>query len=164
MRSHPSRLTTGALFVEVLFALLAYPGAMACTRPHGVTGNRDAGGANAAWCATSAPDPEVSKREMASALLKGSSIYVHLDPRRNEVLVPKEYRDKYQLILQIGYALPLPIPDLELSEEGFSATLSFHHEPSFCRVPWSAVYAMVNEEGKGGAWYTSVPQELRCKE
>jgi hypothetical protein len=154
----------GLLHVSmVLFSILACTGAIACKRPLGLTSRRD-GGADAGWCARNGPSPAVSKRQMADALLQGSPIYVHLDSRREDVVVPEEHKGKNQLVLQIGYDLPNPIPDLEISGDGFSGTLSFHHEPFLCRVPWSAVYGLVDEHGKGGIWYTSVPQDLRCAE
>jgi hypothetical protein len=148
----------------VLFATLACGGPFGCRRPLGASRSREAGAADAGWCARNAPDPKASKGQMARALLRGSSIYVQLDSRQRGVLVPEGHRDKNQLVLQIGYDLPNPIPDLDISGDGFSGTLSFHHEPYFCRVPWSAVYGILDEKGRGGVWYGSVPQELRCEE
>jgi hypothetical protein len=154
---------SGAL--TALTAILACPGAAGCKRPFGAIGRHDVGAGDAAACFQKAPTPAMSKPVMARALLDGSAIYVYLDSRRKNVVVPAEHQGENMLVLEIGYHLALPIPDLEISEDGFSGTLSFHHQPFFCRVPWSAVYGIFDEERRrGGVWYSRVPQELRCAE
>jgi len=44
--------------------------------------------------------------------------------------------------LEYGYDMPNPIPDLEITEEGVSATLSFKQTPIKTFVPWGAVVKM----------------------
>lgn len=43
------------------------------------------------------------------------------------------------VIFEYGLDLPVPIPDLKITEEGISATLSFSREPHPTFVPWDAV-------------------------
>src|SRR6185437_11844797 len=64
------------------------------------------------------------------------------------------------LVLQVGMNMPVPIPDLRLDDEGMSCTLSFNRAPFFCVVPWSAVFAMVGEDGRGMVWPDDVPAEV----
>jgi hypothetical protein len=44
-----------------------------------------------------------------------------------------------------------------------SCTLSFNRSPFYCVVPWSSVFAMVGEDGRGMVWPDDVPQELAVK-
>ncbi len=100
------------------------------------------------------------KKEVALALLEGPSMFVHLDPRRAGVLMPQRFRDKPQLVLQIGLNMFVPIPDLKVDDEGVTCTLSFDRAPFWCRMPWSAIYALVGEDGRGMMWPNDIPPEV----
>jgi stringent starvation protein B len=100
------------------------------------------------------------KREVAIALLQTNSVFVQLDPRHAEVRVPPWFRKQPRLVLQIGLNMAVPIRDLDVGEEALSCTLSFNRQPFFCYVPWQAVFALVNEEGRGMVWPDDVPREL----
>lgn len=100
------------------------------------------------------------KKEVALALLEGPCMFVHLDPRRPGVLIPPRFRDKPQLVLQIGLNMFVPIPDLMVDDEGISCTLSFDRSPFWCRMPWSSVYALVGEDGRGMMWPDDIPPEV----
>jgi Stringent starvation protein B len=101
------------------------------------------------------------KKEVALALLEESSMFIHLDPRRPDVLVPKGFMGQPQLVLQVGLNMAIPIPDLKIDEGGISCTLSFNRSPFWCRIPWSAIYALVGEDGRGGVWTDDVPPEVQ---
>ena len=103
------------------------------------------------------------KKEVALALLERASVFVHLDPRSDEVRVPKWFKKQPQLVLQIGLNMPVPIPDLSLEDDAISCTLSFSRSPFFCFVPWSAVYALVGEDGRGMVWPDDVPKEVAAQ-
>jgi len=100
------------------------------------------------------------KKDVLLALLEQSSARVHLDPRPADVRVPSWFKKQPQLILEIGLNLPVPIRDLEVTDEGVSCTLSFNRTPHFCLVPWSAVYALVGENGRGMVWPDDIPPEV----
>jgi stringent starvation protein B len=104
--------------------------------------------------------PLPPKKEVALALLERSSVHVHLDPRAEGVVVPAWFKKQPQLVLQIGLNMPVPIPDLRLDEVGMSCTLSFNRAPFYCIVPWSSVYAMVGDDGRGMVWPENVPPEV----
>lgn len=108
----------------------------------------------------SSTQPLPPKKEVALALLERSSVYVHLDPRQPAVAVPPWFKKQPQLVLQIGLNMPVPIPDLRLDDQGMSCTLSFNRSPFFCVVPWSSVFAMVGEDGRGMVWPDDVPAEV----
>src|SRR5688572_2420661 len=103
------------------------------------------------------------KKEVALALLERSNVDVYLDPRARGVVVPPQFRKEPRLILKIGLNMPVPIPDLRVDEESMSCTLSFNRSPFYCVVPWSSVFAMVGEDGRGMVWPDDVPQELAVR-
>jgi stringent starvation protein B len=107
-----------------------------------------------------AEPPLPPKKAVAMALLQGPSMLVHLDPRREGVVVPPHFRRQPQLVLQFGLNLAVPIRDLDVNEEGLSGTLSFNRSPCWCYLPWSAVYALVGEDGRGMVWPDDVPPEI----
>jgi len=103
------------------------------------------------------------KKEVALALLERSNVDVYLDPRSKGVVVPPQFRREPRLIRKIGLNMPVPIPDLHLDEESMACTLSFNRSPFYCIVPWSTVFAMVGEDGRGMVWPDDVPHELASK-
>ncbi|MCU0687185.1 MAG: ClpXP protease specificity-enhancing factor SspB [Polyangiaceae bacterium] len=107
----------------------------------------------------SAPLP--SKRDVCVALLESSSVFVHLDPRKDGVSVPAWFRKQPQLVLQVGYQMAVPIPDLTVGDEALTGTLSFSRSPFQCTIPWSSVFALVSgETGRGMVWPPDVPPEV----
>jgi len=102
-----------------------------------------------------------SKKDVLLGLLEKTSVLVHLDARREDVQVPKHLKSNAQLILQLGLDLPVPIRDLDVSDEGVSCTLSFQRTPFFCVLPYPAIFAMVSEDGgKAMVWPEDVPVEV----
>lgn len=107
--------------------------------------------------------PLPPKKEVALALLEGPSMYVHLDPRRQGVVVPKWFTGQPQLVLQVGLNMVIPIPDLKVDERGVTCTLSFNRSPFWCHLPWSSIYALVGEDGRGMVWPEDVPPEVAAQ-
>ena len=107
--------------------------------------------------------PLPPKKDVATALLEGPSLFIHLDPRKAEVVVPPYFKKQPQLVLQVGLNMPVPIPDLVVDDHGVSCTLSFNRSPYWCRIPWASVYALVGEDGKGMIWPSEVPSEVAAQ-
>ncbi len=107
--------------------------------------------------------PLPPKKDVALALLQGPSLFIHLDPRKTEVMVPAYFKKQPQLVLQVGMNMAIPIPDLKVDDEGVSCTLSFNRRPFWCRLPWSAIYALVGEDMKGMIWPDEVPSEVAAQ-
>lgn len=103
------------------------------------------------------------KKDVALALLERASVFVHLDPRSDAVLVPAWLKKQAQLVLQVGLNMAVKIPDLDVGEDSVSCTLSFSRRPCFCQVPWSAVYALVGEDGRGMVWPEDIPPEVAAQ-
>lgn len=104
------------------------------------------------------------KKDVMLALLERSSVFIHLDPRREEVRVPPWFKKQPQLVLQVGLNMAVRIPDLDVGEDAVSCTLSFSRSPFFCYIPWSSVFALVAEDGKAGIWPNDIPPEVAAQQ
>src|SRR5581483_11721316 len=101
-----------------------------------------------------------SKQEAFLAFLQGGWTSLHLDARRPAVVVPAHLRGEAHLVLQYGHDLPIPIPDLEVDEDGVRATLSFSKTPQRTFVPWEAVYVVACVDGRGVLYHEDVPEDV----
>jgi stringent starvation protein B len=103
------------------------------------------------------------KKDVAIELLRQASLFVFLDPRGQTVQVPTWFKKQAELVLQVGLNMQVPIPDLNIDDDGISCTLSFNRTPHFCRIPWAAVYALRGELGHGMVWPDDVPAEIAAQ-
>src|SRR4029079_2537278 len=101
-----------------------------------------------------------SKQQAFLALLREGWTSLHLDARRPGVVVPQQLRGEPHLVLQYGHDLPIPIPDLEVDEYGVRATLSFSRAAHRTVVPWSAVYVVACDDGRGVLYSEDVPSDV----
>jgi stringent starvation protein B len=101
-----------------------------------------------------------SKHEAFLALLREGWTSLHLDARRAGVVVPVHLRGEGHLVLQYGNDLPIPIPDLQVDDFGVIATLSFARSPQYTVVPWSAVYVVASDDGRGVLYHEDVPPDV----
>src|SRR3954469_2823672 len=101
-----------------------------------------------------------SKRDAFVAFLREGWVSLHLDARRSGVVVPPSFGTEPHLVLQYGRNMPIPIPDLEVTDDGVTATLSFSRAPHRTHVPWSSVYVVACTDGRGILYYEDVPQEV----
>lgn len=100
------------------------------------------------------------KKDVLDAFLTTGSARIFLDPRRTGAIVPKWFAKQAELVLRVGYTLSPPIPDLMVTEEAVSCTLSFNRAPFWCKMPWNAVFAVVSDvDGRGVVWPEDVPIE-----
>ncbi|WP_437713708.1 ClpXP protease specificity-enhancing factor SspB [Sorangium sp. So ce448] len=108
--------------------------------------------------------PLPPKKDVALALLEREpSVFIHLDPRRPGVSVPKWFTGQPQLILQVGMNMAIAIPDLKVDDDGISCTLSFNRAPFWCRLPWHAIWALVSEDQRGMVWPEDIPADLAAQ-
>jgi len=101
-----------------------------------------------------------SKQQAFLALLREGWTSLHLDARRAGVVVPEALRGEPHLVLQYGHDLPIAIPDLEVDEYGVRATLSFSRAAHLTVVPWSAVYVVACDDGRGVLYSEDVPPDV----
>lgn len=82
-----------------------------------------------------------------------------IDTRHPDVSVPERFGGMHNLVLEIGLALPIPIPDLQVTDQSVSCTLSFGSEKYHCVIPLSAVY-MVTYGDQRLLWLLDAPPEM----
>jgi hypothetical protein len=109
------------------------------------------------------PTPPPSKRELMQTLISAEDVYLQLDPRRDDVVLPERLRAQPLLVLRFGLEMPVPIPDLEIGEAGVTATLSFDRIPFRCTIPWGAVFGLLTESGQGFLWAADAPPEVLAR-
>ena len=87
------------------------------------------------------------KRLLLEKLLAELDIVdVTVAPWAKGVVLPEHLTEQVPVMLQIGLNLLNPIPDLEVTDEGWSGTLSFNRQPFHVTVPWAGVVGMGYQE------------------
>jgi len=100
------------------------------------------------------------KKDVLDSFLKNGSARLFIDPRREGAVVPAWFSKQPELVLRVGYSLSPPIPDLLVTAEAVSCTLSFNRSPFWCKMPWSVIFAVVSDvNGRGVVWPEDVPLE-----
>ena len=88
--------------------------------------------------------PANPKDTFEQLLCHHGQVFVALDGRDPGVVLP-EHLTQEEVVLDYNLNAAIPILDLEASDEGIRATLSFSREPFQTFVPWSAVIEMVGK-------------------
>lgn len=101
-----------------------------------------------------------SKQEAFFHLLKEGWVSLHLDARVEGVVVPAPFASQPHLVLQYGRSMPIPIEDLDVTEAGVSASLSFSRVPHRTYVPWHAVYLITCTNGTGVLYQEDIPTDV----
>ncbi len=82
------------------------------------------------------------KRSLVEALLPACP-YVEFFVQHPDVVVPESHRGLERLILQVGTDPNIMgMPDLDINERGWSATIIIRGVRSWCFVPWEAVLSI----------------------
>ena len=105
-----------------------------------------------------------SKQQLMIHMLEDAWVYVHLDPRRDGVILPDHLRLEKRLVLQYGYNMPVPIDNFNVDERGISATLSFRRVPCATFIPWAAVFAVTDGDKRTWVWQEDMPADLNLEE
>ena len=100
-----------------------------------------------------------SKRDAFLDLLREGWASLHLDARCPGVVVPAPFSSEGHLVLQYGRNMPIPIADLEVTDAGVSATLSFSRVSHRTYVPWHAVYAVTCTNGCAFLYHEDMPAD-----
>lgn len=107
--------------------------------------------------------PPPKRDVMLTLLEQAESVFVNFDPRRDGVVVPAHLKRQPRVVLQYGLNMRIPIPDLDIGEEGIGATLSFDRLPTWTFVPWSAVFAIISQDQRGMLWEADLPREIEAE-
>ncbi len=104
-----------------------------------------------------------SKRKQLEAMLRMGRglVMVHLDPRREGVVVPDRFASDPVLRLNLAHGFNLPAFDID--DNRVHAILSFGGYNFGCTLPWRSIFAMTRpaEAHAGVAWPDSAPPEAR---
>jgi hypothetical protein len=92
----------------------------------------------------SKPKNQVFNLFMLSGLTR-----VYIDTQKMDVKLPQELKQIPTVILELGYDMAKPIPDLTVSDFCFEATLSFGSGLFTCVVPWDCAIAITTVDGLG---------------
>lgn len=85
--------------------------------------------------------PKESKVQVSflKMLKKFSIVSIGVDTTHLEVVIPSHLLGIGDIELQYGLNLANPIPDLDVGDDGISATLSFNRVPFKTFIPWAAI-------------------------
>jgi hypothetical protein len=104
------------------------------------------------------------KRAAVEELLERGPVLIHVDARREDVLVPPRLRGDARLVLRFGYRLQPAIVDLAVDDDGIAGTLTFGGMPFYCKLQWPGVYAAIVEgEQRGTVWPEDIPDVVMEK-
>jgi stringent starvation protein B len=97
------------------------------------------------------------KRARLNEVLERGVAMIHVDARREGVDVPAALRADLHLRLNLSYRFQPS--DLAVSDWGVRETLSFGSNAFPCAVPWSAIFAVSNQQ-KVWVFPRDIPEEL----
>ena len=105
-------------------------------------------------------DAVQQKLETIREYMERGIAMIHLDPRKDGVLVPERFRS--DPVLRLNFAYGFRLPALTIDEEGVYAILNFGGERAAVSIPWSAVFAITapEQEHQGRLWPDDVPLEM----
>ena len=102
---------------------------------------------------------DAEKKERLLAALDKGMVMIHVDARRQGVLVPQHLAAEPHLRLNLSYRFDPP--DLSVGEWGVRSTLSFSRTRFRVAVPWSALFAITSHVTKEFWLYPDdMPREL----
>ncbi len=89
--------------------------------------------------------------------MKGDHVFIHLDSRREGVIVPDHLRESAALKLKLSYGFQ---GETKFDNESVTAYLKFNGDYFGCVVPWNALWGLTNREGESCLWTDELPEEL----
>jgi stringent starvation protein B len=98
------------------------------------------------------------KKQTLLQFLQRGVTMVHLDARREGVVVPPQYANEAHLRLNLSYRYK--IPDFEIDDRRIQATLSFAGKPFQCLLPWDSIFGITSHGGDGQVWPEDLPGEV----
>ena len=96
-----------------------------------------------------------------AALADGHQVMLYCDGRI--CTLPEEFKRPNIWLLVAQTGLAVPIPDLDVSDDGIKATLSFDRAPFECFIPWAALFAVESSEHFRATWGDDVPSAALCE-
>lgn len=91
--------------------------------------------------------------DLEELLDTGLTVMIQIDSSHEDVEIPDHLKKNSYIVLEVGHNMSVPIPDLELTQDGVSCTLSFNRSPFQCFLPWESIV------GYGGEAVNQVVRE-----
>lgn len=91
------------------------------------------------------PPPGIRDTILNAMLSSGGKVQVHVDGTAVGVMVPEHLKCR-RFFLDLGYNLPIPVPDLSITSDGVCGTFSFNRTPEWVCLPWHAITALLSED------------------
>ena len=98
--------------------------------------------------------------DLFSQWIAGEDIYVQLDAREEEVVVPQSHKDDPMLTLKMSNSFNY-IPNI--NENGIAVNLRFDGSYFECSIPWEKVWGLRTESGEQKIWKEDIPKEVALK-
>lgn len=100
-----------------------------------------------------------SKQDAIRSFLDKGLTMVHLDARKDGVVVPRQFQGQKDLRLNLSYRFAGS--HMEIDDLHVEATLTFGGMPFRCNVPLQAIYALTSQvTGAGLVFPESLPEEI----
>lgn len=108
--------------------------------------------------ATNAPQLSAKKRDLFEKFLSKGTVMIVVDARKSDVMLPKPLLG--QADLRLNFCYNFHIADFNFNQKAVWATLDFDWGQDFCKIPWTAVYAMQSQPLlKGAVWFEDFPSD-----
>lgn len=79
----------------------------------------------------------MTKHEAVLELLEKGTVQIAIETAN--ATLPIDLKQQSHVILDIGYDMAIPIPDLKVDHRGVSGTLVFNHRPAWVYFRWADV-------------------------
>ena len=100
-----------------------------------------------------------SKQDAIRSFLDKGLTMIHLDARKDGVVVPRQFQGQKDLRLNLSYRFAGS--HMEIDDAHVEATLTFGGMPFRCNVPLQAIYALTSQvTGAGLVFPESLPEEI----
>jgi hypothetical protein len=97
------------------------------------------------------------KKTLFDEWIQDDHILVHLDARKDAVIVPSHLKDQHALTLKLSILFQ---GETKSDENEISTYLRFNNEYFQCIIPWDAVWGMTSDQGLQKIWEKELPKEV----
>jgi len=98
-----------------------------------------------------------TKKQCFDDWFQDDHILLHLDARKEGVIVPSHLKDQHSLTLKLS---PLFQGETLADDNAVSTYLKFNGQYSQCIIPWNTLWGMTSEQGQQEIWRKDLPREV----
>jgi hypothetical protein len=100
---------------------------------------------------------ENTKKTLFESWIQDDHILIHLDARKDTVLVPQHLKSQHALTLKLSILFQ---GETKADDEKISSYLRFNNEYFECILPWEAIWGMTSDQGVQKIWEKDLPKEI----